>query len=287
MRAGLNHIDSDTNHHTKNRRKESHIGIEHLAHPLEPYVPLRLRTRGRDQKKQRPVGSGTDTHHSRHSIPRAFFIVYCSKSDFEVVFRVESASREVLKLNNFGGTDMASSKHPIEIVDAPVAVERFAHETSGICINTRVDKWPEDVLTRYRTGDARLWGMMVSLHEARLTAPWLTDFLKKLKPGDSFLASVQGAGEDIYTVIGQIKEIFWIDNGRPPPENPCPYGKLAAIRPVKDDYKCGLIAGFQIWTSYVLAIACVSEAVPPNSWKDPEGERFLKLAKKAGIRVLE
>ena len=182
---------------------------------------------------------------------------------------------------------MASSKHPVEIVDVPVAVEQFAQEASGICINQRVDKWPEDVLTRYRNGDAKRWGMMVSLHEAHLTAPWLTDFLKKLKPGDNFLASVQGAGEDIYTVVGQIREIYWIDGGRPPPKDPSPYGKLAAIRPVKDDYKCGLIAGFQIWTSYVLAIARLSEEVPPNSWKDPEGERFLKLVKKHGVRALE
>jgi len=182
---------------------------------------------------------------------------------------------------------MASSKHPVEIVDAPADVERFAHETRGICINLRADRWPEDVLKRYRRDDDKMWGIMVSLNEAHLTAPWLTDFLKKLKPGDSFLTSVQGAGEDIYTVVGQIREIYWIDGGRPPPENPSPYGKLAAIRPVKGDYKQGLIAGFQIWTSYVLAIACLSEEVRPNSWKDSEGERFIKLAKKHGVRVLE
>lgn len=182
---------------------------------------------------------------------------------------------------------MASSKHPIEIVDVPVAVEQLALETSGICINQRVDRWPEDVLTRYKNADPRLWGLMVSLHEAHLTAPWLTDFLKKLKPGDSFLASVQGAGVDVYTVVGQIREIYWIDGGRPPPENPSLYGKLAAIRPVKGDYKRGLIAGFQIWTSYVLAVACLTEAVPPNSWKDPDGKRFIRLAKKHGVRVLE
>lgn len=180
---------------------------------------------------------------------------------------------------------MASSKHPIDIVDAPAGVERFANVTSGICVNLRADRWPEGVLKKYQ--EDWMWGVRVGLNESHLTAPWLTDFLKKLNPGDNFLASVQDAGESVYTVTGQIREICWIDRALPPLMSPSPCGKLAAIRPVKSDYKEGLTAGFQIWTSYVLAIACLAEEAPPNSRKDPEGKRFIELALKHGVRVLE
>ncbi len=111
-------------------------------------------------------------------------------------------------------------------------------------------------------------------------SPWLTDFLNRIQPSEDFVACVQDSGGKIFTVVGEIQEIYWLEMNS---EGKGHRGINVAVRPLKKNYRYG-VAGWQIWGNHVLAIARLRVPAKPTSTPDPDGEKFTNFVKKYGTR---
>lgn len=170
---------------------------------------------------------------------------------------------------------MPSTQEPVKITDTSQSILDFAKANHQVKINLRPDHWPDETVKACK-GD-KVWQIRMALYYGLLMSPWLTDFLKEVKSGDTIVISSQETNGDIVTTVGTVKEIFWIGHNGDDRQ----YGVHAGIR-LNRHYRYGSVWG-EIWGNYVLAIAQVRKVARPTSKRDKNGRHFIETVKKYGV----
>lgn len=171
---------------------------------------------------------------------------------------------------------MPSSQELQHIADPPTQILSTAEKDKRIVLNLRPNKWSPATQEECRTD--RKWQIRISLSSGlsgAFMAPEYAEHLGTLAAKDVLVVCCQDHGGHIFTVVDELKEVYWLDGGGPA------RGAHASIR-FANAHRHVATTG-NVWASFVLAIAKVRRTARPCSRPDETGEHFLQLFEKYSI----